>query len=83
MRINNACLTVSVVLVVAGCGSGLYESGADLEDTDEKVTSGSTYNFKLPLLTNSCMDVNGAGTADGTNIQECSATGAGLRSSRP
>ncbi len=79
MRINNACLTVSVVLVVAGCGSGLYESGADLEDTDEKVTSGSTYNFKLPLLTNSCMDVNGAGTADGTNIQEWQCNGGGAQ----
>jgi hypothetical protein len=63
-------IIVSVCLILSGCaGHGPHDS-SDTDETGDFVSSGSTYNFKLPLLTNSCMDVNGAGTTDGTNIQE-------------
>src|SRR6266576_3975157 len=49
MRIDSARISVSMFLVLCGCASRL-DSGADLEETGELVTSGSTYNLKLPLL---------------------------------
>src|SRR2546422_4086552 len=39
-------------------------------ETAAAITVGTTYNLKLPQLTNSCLDVTGAGTGDGTNIEE-------------
>jgi chitinase len=43
------------------------------------VTAGTTYTMKLPSLSGSCLDINGAGTGDGTNVQEWSCNGTGAQ----
>ena len=65
-------LTVSMLTVLAGCAVGAEGTGETeiLGHGSAGITVGTTYKFTLPQLTGKCMDVSGAGSANGTKIQE-------------
>jgi beta-glucanase (GH16 family) len=72
-----ALLLTPVALLAGGCGSA--PSSENLGHTDQSVVaSGDIYNFGALANPGSCMDAQGGGTADGTQIQEwvCNGTGA-------
>ena len=78
MRTPDARLSalLPLTLLAAACGSGPSES---VGSTGQKVVaSGDIYNFGALANPGSCMDAQGGGTGDGTQIQEwpCNGTGA-------
>ena len=78
MRTPDARLSalLPLTLLAAACGSGPSES---VGSTGQKVVaSGDIYNFGALAHPGSCMDAQGGGTGDGTQIQEwpCNGTGA-------
>ena len=66
------------VLVIAGCSA---QSGGDVVgQSSQSISSGDVYNFGTLANPGACMDAQGAGTADGTQIQEWSCNGTGAQS---
>src|SRR5262249_53046239 len=63
----------AILLVVSGCAMPIAET--EVTEEPDWVTAGTSYNFKLPQLTNSCMDAAAAGTTNGTKIQEWACNG--------
>jgi len=72
-------LSVALALAVtAGCSA---QSGGDLVGhSSEAISVGSVYNFGTLAKPGSCMDAQGAGTGDGTQIQEWACNGTGAQS---
>ncbi len=60
-----------LLLVLPSCGS---PDGSDLDEAQEDLAAG-TYNFGAVVSPGKCLDVNGAGTASGTNVQEWTCNG--------
>src|SRR5205814_1350024 len=60
----------SMLAGLVACTTPSGETTEVLGENSAAITVGTTYNLKLPQLTNSCLDVTGAGTGDGTNIEE-------------
>ena len=60
----------SMLAGLVACTTPSGETTEVLGENSAGVTVGTTYSLKLPQLTNSCLDVTGAGTGDGTNIEE-------------
>src|SRR6266511_4185695 len=61
-------------MFVAGCASGGVIDEADDGDPAELATIGDTYHL-VRQGSGKCLDVVGAATADGTNIQQWSCNG--------
>ena len=70
-------LLTPVALLANGCGAGPSEN---VGDTVQGVTSGALYNFGAIAHPGSCMDAQGGGTTDGTQIQEWTCNGTGAQS---
>src|SRR5580658_5331574 len=71
-------MSVSVcACVLAACGA---TPGEEVNQSHQAVTSGDIYNFGALANPGSCMDAEGAGTADGTQIQEWQCNGTGAQS---
>jgi beta-glucanase (GH16 family) len=80
MRAHHACLftLASVVTVaVAACGSPPSETTGH---SGQAVTAGDIFNFGALAHPGSCMDAQGGGTTDGTQIQEWTCNGTGAQS---
>jgi hypothetical protein len=75
MRQSPFCL---LALAFLGACGGPNEFSQDAVETSSAVSGGTTYNLKLPLLTNSCVDVSANSSANGANVQEwqCNGTSA-------
>ncbi len=63
--------------VVAGCGASPGDGG---RQTSQAVSAGQIFNFGTLVHPGSCMDAQGAGTGDGTQIQEWSCNGTAAQS---
>ncbi len=66
-------------VVVAGC-SGTATTGSEVGQTGAAFSVGAVYNFGTLAHPGACMDVSGAGTSDGTQIQEWWCNGSGAQS---
>jgi hypothetical protein len=64
-------------LVVAACTSS---SGDAVDQAAEAVSAGQIFNFGTLAHPGSCMDAEGSGTGDGTQIQEFACNGTGAQS---
>jgi hypothetical protein len=79
MNVMNARITPYALgfatLVTFGCSAS---PGDDARQTSQAVSAGQIFNFGTLVNPGSCMDAQGAGTTDGTQIQEwvCNGTGA-------
>src|SRR5262245_3574989 len=71
---NYSCL----LLLVLACNV----EGASWTDTSESRTdlTATAYNFGTLASPGKCLDVNGSGSADGTNIQSWTCNGSGAQS---
>jgi len=67
--------TALVIPVAVACSAPVVE---DVRTSDEELTSGDIYNFGTLAHPGSCLDVSGASTANGAQIQEwgCNGTAA-------
>jgi hypothetical protein len=65
-----------VLAMTAGCSA--QSGGEVVGESGQAIVTGAVYNFGTLANPGSCMDAEGAGTADGTQIQEyvCNGTGA-------
>src|SRR5260221_10275263 len=79
MKIAAHVLGSVIATVVAACGS--YDAGDGAVTSSEELGSG-TYNFGALVSPGKCLDVAGAGSADGTNIQQWQCNGTGAQSFR-
>ena len=71
--------SVAVLAVIAvGCGSAAGEDVA--RSTAQAVSAGQIFNFGAIAHPGSCMDAQGGGTTDGTQIQEWTCNGTGAQS---
>jgi len=71
-------ITASMLMVVAGCTVQANDGSDDLGENAAAVSGGTTYVMKLPLMsgdTGNCMDVTGASTTAGANIEEWDCSG--------
>jgi len=78
-RMRTTFFAASLLVAVAGCTVPTSEGSEDLAENAEAVTGGTTYFMKLPLMsgdTGNCMNVAGASTSAGANIQEWDCNGA-------
>ena len=74
-RAKHGMVVLAVTAVAAGCSA----SAGDVVGTSSApITAGAVYNFGTLANPGACMDAEGGGTADGTQIQEywCNGTGA-------
>ncbi len=69
----------SLVVVLGGCTMPIQNDSDVAEETSEALSGGSVYFFKLPLLTNKCLDVQGGSTSDGAKIEEWTCNGGGAQ----
>ncbi len=60
----------SLLVGLAACAAPGVEGSEVLGETSAAISSGAVYSFKLPQLTNSCLDVSAGSTSNGANIQE-------------
>jgi hypothetical protein len=73
-RSNRLGGALALILAISGCaGSGVIDEGDDGDPT-ELATVGDTYHL-VRQGSAKCLDVNGAGTTDGTNIHQWSCNG--------
>jgi hypothetical protein len=77
-------LAISTLVFLVGCGAA--PDGTDtsnvgvLSGDGEALTNNGTYTFGTAVQSGSCMDIAGASTADGAQIQEYSCNGTGTQS---
>lgn len=64
-----------VSLTTFGCAVGAPEEFSEVRETSQEVTHGTTYEIKIPLLANKCVDVNNNSSADGANVQQWTCNG--------
>ena len=74
----HAAAFLAPALLTAGCGSSAPSE--DVGHTTQGVASGDIYNFGAIAHPGSCMDAQGGGTGDGTQIQEWTCNGTGAQS---
>lgn len=71
-------LMFASLVVISGCGSASFpeEDASGVVASD--ISTATTYRFETLVAPNKCMNVTGAGSSDGTKIQEygCDGTGA-------
>ena len=67
---------------LAGCTAQTAEPQV-LGELSAAISSGAVYTLRLPQLTNSCLDVSAASTANGANIQEWQCNGSGAQNFTP
>src|SRR5262249_51958151 len=80
---KNLFWAASTFMVLAGCISPTVENSEDLVSTSDALTNGMIYTLKLSKMsgdTGNCVDVNGASTDNGGNIQEWNCNGTGAQS---
>ena len=78
MRVHRAHYAFGVATLIAlGCSAS---SGEPTGKSDDAVLSGQVFNFGAIAHSGSCMDAQGAGTGDGTQIQEWTCNGSGAQS---
>ena len=78
---NAISISVSVcTCVLIACGA---TPGENVGRSNQAVTSGDIYNFGTLASPGSCLDADGAGTADGTQIQEWQCNGTAAQSFSP
>jgi chitinase len=72
-------LAVSMLVFLVGCGAApsgsVSDDGNVLDGQGEALTSSGTYTFGTLVHSGSCMDIAGASTADGAQIQEYACNG--------
>ena len=71
------CAFGLATLVAIACGSSTNDV---VGNSGEAVSAGQTFNFGALAHPGSCMDARGAGTTDGTQIQEWDCNGTGAQS---
>jgi hypothetical protein len=74
---SSACAFALATLVVVACSAS---SGDVVDQGAAAVSTGQIFNFGALAHPGSCMDAQGAGTADGTQIQEWTCNGTGAQS---
>jgi beta-glucanase (GH16 family) len=77
MRTPQGTGVTFLAFVAVGCGAAHPES---VGSTTQGVASGDIYNFGALAHPGSCMDAQGGGTTDGTQIQEWTCNGTGAQS---
>src|SRR6201996_9712237 len=77
-------LAISTLVFLVGCGAAPESAESDnvnvADGQGEALTANSTYSFETAVNTASCMDVAGASTADGAQVQEYTCNGTGAQS---
>ena len=73
-------LALFASMVLTACVGEVEDVVTEAPQIAQTLLANGTYTFRLSVGANKCIDVNGSGTADGTNIQEwtCNGTGAQL-----
>jgi cytolysin (calcineurin-like family phosphatase) len=74
-------LLAGALVAVLACQGEVLEPGASITDSENALAAG-TYSFRTSTGSNKCVDVNGSGSADGTNIQQWGCNGSGAQSFR-
>ncbi len=75
-----AHLASPVLLLCLSAACGGAPSSEDVSHTGQAVTAGDIFNFGAIAHSGSCMDAQGSGTGDGTQIQEWTCNGTGAQS---
>jgi chitinase len=70
----------SLLVVLGGCTMQNSGEPETIGESLAGLTADAVYTFKLPQLTNSCLDVNGASQENLAKIQEWSCNGTGAQS---
>jgi len=74
---------VVLSLTWIGCSAADPVESEGFSESQEPITTGTTYNLKPQSSSSSCLDVAAAGTANGTKIQQWSCNGTGAQAFRP
>jgi hypothetical protein len=69
-----------VSLLALSCSS-THDPDADFQESEQSIAAG-VYNFATLTTSGKCIDINGAGTADGTNIQQWTCNGTAAQAFR-
>ena len=74
------CNIILLALSVSGCGGGVSAGSGAEESGAQGALAGVVYQLRTLAHVGSCMDVNGAGTANGTRIPEWTCNGTAAQS---
>src|SRR5690606_348361 len=73
-------ISVGALVSITAFGCAVEAPGESLDSFDVReksqlITHGTTYEIKIPLLANKCVDVSNSSSADGANVQQWNCNG--------